>query len=224
MTELSAFTLFVLPLGLGLLGFIEPCSVGSTLLFIKYLERRDGRAKIAQAAVFAATRALFTGALGLVAVALGAAFIGLQKAGWVLLGLLYVALGVLFIAGRANLLMVSIGPALSRLSGAQGSAALGLLFGLNLPACAAPLILALLGAVAAGGASGLAFAAGFTSLAVFGLSLSLPLVLAVLFEPVRRWLDRLAGLSRRVPLWTGVLLLLLGLWSIRFAFVADLGP
>lgn len=224
MIELSVFTVFVLPVGLGLLGFIEPCSIGSTLVFIKYLEGRDAAAKVAQVGIFALARALFTGGLGLGAVALGAAFIGLQKAGWVLLGTLYATIGVLFIIGRANLLMVSIGPALSRLSGARGSAALGLLFGLNLPACAAPLILALLAAAAAGGASGLAFAAGFTSLALFGLALSAPLVLAVLFEPVRRMLDRLAGLSRRIPFWTGVVLLLLGLWSIRFALVADIGP
>jgi cytochrome c-type biogenesis protein len=222
--EFSVFTVFVLPVGLGLLGFIEPCSIGSTLVFIKYLEDRNTAAKLAQIGIFTATRALFTGGLGLAAVALGAAFIVLQKAGWVLLGALYAAIGVLFIVGRANLLMVSIGPALSRLSGAQGSMALGLLFGLNLPACAAPLVLALLGAAAAGGASGVTFAAGFTSLALFGLALSMPLVLAVLFEPVRRWLDRLAGLSRRIPIWTGVVLVLLGLWSIRFAFVAEIGP
>jgi len=224
MIELGAFHLLVLPVGLGLLGFIEPCSIGSTLMFIKYLEDRDAAAKIAQVGIFAAARAVFTGALGLAAVGLGAAFIGLQKGGWVLLGALYVAMGALLAAGRGNLLMVTIGPALSRLSGAQGSAALGLLFGLNLPACAAPLVLALLAAAAAGGASGLAYAAGFTSLALFGLALSLPLVLAVLFAPVRSLLDRLAGLSRRIPFWTGVLLILLGLWSIRFAFVADIGP
>ena len=224
MSELGAFNLVVLPVGLGLLGFVEPCSIGSTLVFVKYLEDRDAAAKLSQAAIFAATRALFTGALGLGAVALGAAFIGLQKSGWVLLGALYLAIGIFFMAGRANLLMVAIGPALSRLSGAQGSVALGLLFGLNLPACAAPLILALLGAAAAGGASGLAYASGFTSLALFGLVLSVPLVLAVLFEPARRMLERLAGLSRRIPFWTGVVLVLLGLWSIRFAFVADIGP
>lgn len=89
--------------------------------------------------------------------------------------------------------------------------------------CAAPLIFALLGAVAASGASGLAYAAGFTSLALFGLAPSMPLVLAVQFEPIRQFLDRLAGLSRRIPFWTGLLLLLLGLSSIRFAFVAKIG-
>ncbi len=224
MTEFSAFDLVVLPVGLGLLGFIEPCSIGSTLVFIKYLEDRSSAAKIAQVGIFTAARALFTGALGLAAVALGTAFIGLQKAGWVLLGTLYATIGALFIVGRANLLMVTIGPALSRLSGAQGSATLGVLFGLNIPACAAPLVLALFAAAAAGGAAGSTFAAGFTSLALFGLALSVPLVLAVFFEPVRRMLDRLAGLSRRIPFWTGIVLLVLGLWSIRFAFVAELAP
>ncbi|MEW5862767.1 MAG: cytochrome c biogenesis protein CcdA [Pseudomonadota bacterium] len=224
MIEAGAFTLFVLPVGLGLLGFVEPCSIGSTLVFIKYLEGRDATAKLAQVGIFTAARALFTGALGLAAVALGAAFIGFQKAGWVLLGTLYATIGALFIAGRANVLMVALGPALARLSPAKGSVVLGVLFGLNLPACAAPLILALLAAAAAGGAAGAAFAAGFTSLALFGLAISAPLVAAVFFEPVRRMLDRLAGLSRRIPFWTGVLLLLLGAWSIRFAFVADIGP
>ena len=224
MSELGAFNLVVLPVGLGLLGFVEPCSIGSTLVFIKYLEARNAAAKIAQVGIFTVTRALFTGTLGLAAVALGAAFIGMQKAGWVLLGSLYAGIGLAFITRRAGWLMATIGPRLATVSPAQGSVAFGLLFGLNLPACAAPLVLALLGAAAAGGAAGATYAAGFTSLALFGLALSAPLVAAVLFETVRRALDRLAGLSRRLPFWTGVLLLLLGLWSIRFALVADIGP
>jgi cytochrome c-type biogenesis protein len=222
--ELTAFTVFVLPVGLGLLGFIEPCSIASTLVFIKYLEGRDAAGKIAQVGVFTLTRALFNGALGLVAVAVGAAFIGFQMAGWMLLGTLYAAIGLAFMSGRTGWLMASIGPRLAHLSPAEGSAVLGLLFGLNIPACAAPLLLALLGAAAAGSAAGIAYAAGFTSLALFGLALSAPLVAAVLFEPVRRLLDRLAGLSQRLPFWTGVLLFALGLWSIRYAFVAELTP
>lgn len=87
-----------------------------------------------------------------------------------------------------------------------GSAGLlSLFFGLNILACAAPLILALLGAAAAGGASGATLVSGFVSLALFGLALSLPLVLAVSFAPARRGLDWLAALSRRLPFWTGIL-------------------
>lgn len=123
MTESGLISLVVVPIGLGLLGFIEPCSIGSTLLFI--------------------------------------------------------------------------------------------------PACAAPLIFALLGAAVASGATGAMLAAGFASLALFGAALSLPLVLAVVFEPARRALDWLSDLSRRLPVWTGLLLIVLGMWSIGFALFVE---
>ena len=61
-------------------------------------------------------------------------------------GALYALLGVLLLAGRAGVLMVAIGPGLRKLSGLRGAAGLGVLFGLNIPACAAPLLAALRGA------------------------------------------------------------------------------
>jgi cytochrome c-type biogenesis protein len=47
-------------------------------------------------------------------------------------------------------------------------------------------------------------------------------VVAVLFRGARRALDRLAGLSRRLPVWTGLLLIALGLWSIGFALLVEI--
>jgi cytochrome c-type biogenesis protein len=214
----------LLPFGLGLLGFVEPCTIGSSLIFVKHMEGRNAGSKLAEVSLFAVTRALFIGALGELAVALGATFLGLQKAAWIALGALYVGIGVLYLAGRAGALMLALGPSLSRLSGLRGSAGLGVLFGLNIPACAAPLLLALFGAAAAGGATDATFAMGVVSLALFGLALSLPLIVAVLFAPARRALDWIAGLSRRVPLWTGLLLIALGLWSVWFGLFVKLGP
>lgn len=86
---------------------------------------------------------------------------------------------------------------------------MGLLFGLNIPACAAT------------GASGATLAAGFGSLAVFGFALSAPLVAAVLFARARRLLDWLARWTGRFPKWSGVLLIALGAWSIRFGLYVD---
>ncbi len=57
-------------------------------------------------------------------------------------------------------------------------------------------------------------------LGVFGLTLSLPLVIALLWEPGRRALDRLSGLSNRVPVVIGLLFVLLGAWSIYFGLKA----
>ena len=222
MTEFELLNLVVLPVGLGLLGFVEPCSIGSSLVFVKYLEGKGRIAKLSQVAVFALTRGVFIGLLGAAAAGIGTAFLGFQKAAWIVLGTIYAMIGLFYLAGKAGFLMRTIGPRLSALSGGRGSATLGLLFGLNIPACAAPLIFALFGAAAAGGAAGRPIASGFVSLGLFGLALSLPLVLAAAFQPARRALDWLAGLSRRLPFWTGVVLIILGAWSIWFGLFVNL--
>ena len=221
MNELGLFQLFILPAGLGLFGFIEPCSIGSSLLFVKYLEDERAAEKIRQTALFAATRAAFIGLLGVAAVMVGSGFVAFQKAAWIILGVLYALLGVLLLIGRAGALMVAIGPGIRKLSGLRGSAGLGLLFGLNIPACAAPLLAALLAAAAATGASGATITAGFTALAVFGFFLSAPLVAAVFSARARRLLDRLAHQAGRFPRWAGLILIALGAWSIAFALFAE---
>lgn len=223
MAELGWLNTLVLPVFFGLIGFLEPCSIGSTLVMVKHMEDHSGREKIAQMLVFATTRGLFIGLLGLMAAGVGSAFLGWQKGAWLLLGVFYVVLGAMYLGGRAGLLMHVIGPRLRCVRGRRGAAALGLLFGLNIPACAAPLILAMLGLAAASGTGAAELGAGFVSLGLFGLALSLPLVLAVVFAPVRVLLDRLAALSRRIPRWTGALFILLGLWSIWFGLFVSIG-
>ncbi|MFC4350888.1 hypothetical protein ACFOW6_04955 [Fodinicurvata halophila] len=222
MIETSFMGLFALPAGLGLIGFVEPCSIGSSLVFVKYLEDKSAAAKLAETTLFAFTRAVFIGLLGVLAVVIGSLFLDLQWGAWLFLGALYVALGLLLATGRARPLMVSLGPSLKRLSGRSGSAGLGLLFGLNIPACAAPLLFALLaGAAASGGPTAIS---GFVALAVFGLFLSLPLVALVLIPAARGLLDRFAALSGRYPVFAGLVLVALGAWSIGFALFADIDP
>lgn len=211
----------LLPIGLGLFGFVEPCSIGSTLVFIKLMEGRPATVKVGQVATFALARAIFIGLLGAAAAVIGGAFFGFQRAGWLVLGLVYLAIGLLYVSGHIAWLMRSVGPRLARLGELRASAALGTLFGLNIPACAAPLLLALLAASASGATAGGA-AGGFVSLALFGLALSLPLVVAVLFPRARRALDGLARLAGRMPRSTGVLLIALGLWSMWFGLFVTL--
>ncbi|HEX9461988.1 MAG TPA: cytochrome c biogenesis protein CcdA [Alphaproteobacteria bacterium] len=212
----------LLPIGLGLFGFVEPCSLGSTLVFIKVMEGYAPAARIAQVSLFALTRAVVIGLLGVIAAGVGSAFLGFQRTAWVVLGVLYLVIGVVYLIGRAGWLMHTIGPSLARLSSRRGSVALGALFGLNIPACAAPLLLALLGAAAAGATAGRALGAGFVSLGLFGLALSLPLLIAVLFAPAQRMLDSLVRLSGRLPVWTGLLLTGLGAWSIWFGLFVSI--
>ncbi len=214
MTGFTLTGMVLLPIGLGLMGFIEPCSIGSSLIVVKHLEGESVAGKLGRIIVFAGTRAAFMGLLGMFAVMLGTGFAGFQRAAWIGLGVLYVGLGIFYLTDKTELLMRSLGPGLAPLADWRGSAALGVLLGLNVPACAAPLLVALLGATAVGGTSGAPLAGGFIALGLFGLALSLPLILALLFEPARRGLDWLAGLSSRLPFWTGVLLIVLGTWSI----------
>lgn len=214
--------LVAVPAGLGLIGFVEPCSIGSSLIFVKYLEGKSGAAKVAETTLFALTRAVFIGLLGVFAALLGTLFLDLQRSAWLLLGGAYVALGLLLASGRTHTLMVTIGPGLRRISGARTSAGLGLLFGLNIPACAAPLLFALLAGTAA--APGTTLVHGFVALGVFGLALSLPLVAAVLIPAARGLLDRLAALTGRFPLFAGIVLVALGAWSILFGLFATVAP
>ena len=216
MTGSAFLDLAVLPLAFGLLGFVEPCSIGSTLIVIKVMEGKPATTKLGQVLSFTASRAIFIGELGALAALAGGAFLGFQRAAWVLLGLLYVALGLLYVFGRIAWIMRSIGPNLAWISTRPGSAALGMLFGLNIPACAAPLLLALLGSGAASAISGGSASHGFVTLGLFGLGLSVPLVIAVLFKRAHNALERLASLSRTLPVWTGLLLIALGGWSIWF--------
>jgi cytochrome c-type biogenesis protein len=222
MGEFGFVNVVALPILFGLFGFIEPCSIGSTLVMVKQVEGRSRQQKVVQMLVFAATRAILIGLLGVVAAVVGSAFLGFQRGAWLLLGVFYLVLGAMYLSGRVGVLMRAIGPRLDRVRSARGAMALGLFFGLNIPACAAPLLLALLGSAAADGARTADMSGGFVSLALFGLALSLPLVLATLFAPLRELLDRLAALSRRIPRWTGVLLILLGLWSIWFGLFVSI--
>ena len=210
-----------LALGLGLLAFIEPCTMGSNLVLVKYLEQRSRSDRLTQILIYALTRGLFMGLIGWLAAWLGARMFGAQRVLWIVLGCVYLVVGLLYLAGRRRWLVLPMGPSPSRLSGSGGSAALGVLFGLNVPACATPLIMVLLGMSAAQGAGAGTQWQGFVSLLVFGLALSVPLVLAVIWPPGQRALDWLASFSIRAPRWTGMALAVLGLWSIMLGLLAN---
>ncbi|MBI3375391.1 MAG: hypothetical protein HY017_27040 [Betaproteobacteria bacterium] len=85
-------------------------------------------------------------------------------------------------------------------------------------------MLGLLGTAAAGGASGSGLASGFVSLALFGFALSAPFVAAVPIPRADRALDWLAGSGRSAPVWTGLVLMALGVWSAWFGLVVSIEP
>ena len=105
---------------------------------------------------------------------------------------------------------ISVGRVLPERGGR--SLGLGLLFGLNLPACAYPLMLALLGPGAASGPL-----LGFVALFVFGLALSLPLAPLAFSERAAKLFGRLARLGGATPYVIGVVFLLLAAYVLYTA-------
>src|SRR5437870_2524711 len=88
------------PVVFGLMGFVEPCAVGMTLLFIFTLEGRGAAQKVRQVVLFTITRNVVMGLLGILAAAAGSWFLGAQRGVWLAVGIVYMAIGVLYVPGR----------------------------------------------------------------------------------------------------------------------------
>ena len=220
---MEPFSLFVAPAALGLLGFIEPCSLGATMLVLRHLDGRPAAARAGELLLFVTTRALVAGMLGVLAVLIGRSFTGFQQSVWIVLGLVYLLVGSAMATGRSGLLTGWL-PSLpaSALAARGGSLALGFLLGLGVPACAAPILFALFAFAAAKGALGAGLLYGFVALGVFGFMLSAPLLLFVAVPAARSLLEGLFVLGRRAPRLAGALLAALGLWSIAMGLFVDL--
>ena len=206
--------LLALAVGLGLLGFVEPCSIGANMVFLGHLREKRRGARLRETAKFALVRSAVLGLFGLGTALLGSSLFAAQKGFWLLLGLLYLVLGVAVILNarfRWGLFgHISVG----RLQPERGgrSLGLGLLFGLNLPACAYPLMLALLGPGAVSGPL-----LGFATLFVFGLALSLPLVPLAFSERTAKLVGRLTRLGGATPYVIGAVFLLLAAYVLYTA-------
>ncbi|MFV2092040.1 MAG: cytochrome c biogenesis protein CcdA [Hyphomicrobiales bacterium] len=216
--DISFQALIVLPVALGLLGFIEPCSMGANLVYLKTLEGRPRATRLSSVILFVVIRAVTIGFIGILAALAGQAFTGAQKGLWLVFGTVYLLIGILYVTGRSGLIMKSLGPSLARLSDTRGSVGLAVLFGLNIPACSAPLLFVLFGA-AAGAAT---ISVGFVTMGLFGLALSLPLLAAVTIPAMQRFFEKITGFSRKLPVWTGSLFIVLGLWSVYFGLFVNL--
>jgi len=215
--EVSVFTLILLPVGLGLLGFIEPCTIGGHLVFLDTQKNRSRAQKINSVAVFVATRAIITGAFGAFIAFLGSRLIGVQTGMWLVFGSVYLLIGLAFVFGRAGLIKQRINLAPQAWKKTQNPVVLGLAFGLNIPACSAPILFGLLGLAATTGT----ILTGFSMMFLFGLFLSVPLVFFAAIPKWGDWLGNVAQKLRKSTWVIGFIFVLLGLWSIWFGLYVD---
>ncbi len=215
--ELSFHTLITLPIGLGLLGFIEPCTVGGHLMFLDTQNERSKPQKISAVLIFILTRAVIAGLFGAVIAYAGHALIGLQTGLWLAFGSIYLIIGLAFMFGGANTFKKRLDLAPNAWKRARHPAVLGLAFGLNIPACAAPILFALLGVAATTGTA----LTGFTMMFVFGFFLSAPLLAFAIIPKLAGGLQSLGARLKRLNWLLGASFIVLGLWSIWFGLYVD---
>lgn len=207
--------LFLIPLVFGLVGAITPCALGINAVFLGYVAGKPRPRRMWEWLLFALARAALLTALGLTFGLLGQTVGSFVRSYQQLIAWGLITLGVLFILSRFRRVPL---PTLSLVgdrapAGNVSALALGVLFGLDIPACTSPLVLALLAQTVLVGD----WLFGAISLFVFGVGMSLPLLPITMAEGADRWL---VGVSRRYRttfyLAAGGLLILLG--------VAELSP
>ena len=152
---MSELSFLALAFGPGLLGFIEPCSIGANGIFLGYLQTKERSTRLFEILKFSLGRSAVLGLFGLGIAFVGSFIFSAQKGFWLFLGLLYLALGIIVILNARFRwgLFSRLSMRRSMPDQKSHSVGLGLLFGLNLPACAYPLVVALRGRSALSGAA-----------------------------------------------------------------------
>jgi cytochrome c-type biogenesis protein len=198
------------PIGLGLLGFIEPCSLGANAVFLGSIRHFSGWRRIAEALTFTLSRGIFLGLIGVAAGTLGQGVLVLQRWYILALGVVFVVLGVLVLRGASRYM-----PHLPTFSSGllrrvhPVALLLGVVFGLSAPVCATPLLAALVARSLPLGALG-----GFVQMGVFGVAMSAPLIGLAAWRGWQSPLARLDAIRPYVPYLTGGILLLIGTYGI----------
>ena len=205
----------VLPIGLGLLGFIEPCVIGGHLMFIETQKGRSPQARRVAVVSFVLIRAIVTGLFGILVATLGAVLADVQVGLTMVFGVIYLLIGAAFLLGRENVLKQKISMAPKAWQYAQNPVLLGAAFGLNIPACAAPILLGLLGMAATSGVVLNAFVMMF----LFGFFLSVPLAAMIFIPGFSNLLDKAAKNFGKAQILIGLVFVGLGAWSIWIAKV-----
>jgi len=215
--EITLQSLFLLPLAMGVLGFVEPCTIGGHLLFLDTQMARAPREKRGAVTRFILARTLVTGLCGALFAWLGQELVDLQTLLAVFFGLMYLAIGGYFLLGWAGLFNRQYRLTDKTRYRAQNPALLGAAFGLNIPATAAPVLFMLLG-LPLGLNSVLT---GLITMAIFALALSAPLIVFTLFPPLSNRMEALADIFKRARWLIGALFAILGFWSLWFGLFVD---
>ncbi|MBI3960138.1 MAG: sulfite exporter TauE/SafE family protein [Chloroflexi bacterium] len=186
--------LFLAPIVLGIAGAFTPCALGVNAVFLGTVLGKSRARRLQEWAIFAGSRAALLTLLGLAFGLLGQAVQGFAWRFQVTVNTGMILLGALFIVHSLRPFpLPGFSLAGNRApSPSLGVAGLGALFGLDITACIGPFVLALLARTVLVGN----WWSGAVVLFLFGVSLSLPLLLAALTDRTAHWLVDVARRRR----------------------------
>jgi cytochrome c-type biogenesis protein len=203
------YNVMLIPVLFGLIGFFEPCSLGINIIFLNRIKGLNIAKKISEVSIFILVRGFLLALVGLSSALIGSRIFTIQSSLFLILGGIYILFGVLNIINKYKPIFRS-GINLAKYFQNKGSVALGLIFGLVIPACAVPLILALIGkSILLGN-----LLEGFVSLFAFGIALSLPLLIISFFAKSNEIIFKISEKGRQIPWLTGVVLIVVGLLTM----------
>ncbi len=210
-------SLFLAAFLTGLGGAFTPCTMGTNIVMIQYFNKKAKNERLREWLIFATLRAIFLAAIGLLLGYLGHIVTDFTWWFQMLVNIGIVALGIIFILAKNRPILPGLNLTANNSIGKNlSSAALGTVFGLNITACVAPLVLAIVAkAVLAGNVL-------WSSLAlfIFGIMLSLPILIAIYNERANNWITNISKRQRNIiyPA-TGAVLIFLGLFEIYLSFL-----
>lgn len=199
----------------GIGGAFTPCTLGVNLTMVNYLAAKPRAYRLKGWTQFAIGRAALMAILGLSIGLLGQM---IETFTWwfqMFVNLLIILMGVLFIIGRKRPVLKGLDFSLGRsLDKEMAPLRLGTIFGLNITACIAPLVLALLAQTVLTGN----WLLGGLSLFVFGMMLSSPILVAIANNQASAWISRVSSQHRSIYyLIIGGVLIVLGLVEISLS-------
>jgi len=206
---MSFLTLMLVPLAFGLFGFIEPCSLGINAIFLNHINAFSRRKRILETLIFTFVRGSILALVGLSAAFIGRKFITVQSSLFLILGIVYVSLGLVIIF-KKYIPFLNFSIDFFKYFGNKKTISLGIIFGVIIPACSIPFIIALIGQAALTQS----LLEGFITLFVFGIALSLPLLVISMFDASNNIIQWLAKKAKNIPLITGIILILFGILTI----------
>jgi len=140
---MSLYSIIIVPVLFGLIGFVEPCSLGINSIFLNHIQKFDKMKRVRETLIFALLRGVVLALVGITAAFIGREFITIQGSLFTILGVIYFALG-LFIIVKKYLPVFNFKIDFSNYFKDKHTVSLGIVFGFVIPACSIPFIIALI--------------------------------------------------------------------------------